>query len=86
MPSEKPPTARTPLSKFLERNNLTSAQLEIASGISRQSMTRIRAGHRDVRLSTIIRIVRAARRLTRRQVQAHELFDLDPDSPRNLLT
>lgn len=73
---------RTRLQRWLDTNGFTSAQLEEASGIGRQSMTKHRAGG-DARKRTMLRILSGARKLKGPQVQLHELFDLDPDSPEN---
>ena len=73
-----PPRRKTRLQEFLDRETLTSAQLEAATGISRQGMTKIRAGQ-DLRLRTMRRILDGARRLTGRNVRMEELFDLEPE-------
>lgn len=73
---------RTRLQGWVDENGFTSAQLEVASGISRQSMTKIRAGA-DARKRTMLRILSAARKLKGPEVQMNDLFDLDPDSPEN---
>lgn len=75
---------RTRLQLWLDQNGFTSAQLEQMAGIGRQAMTKIRAGG-DARKGTMLRILRAARRLKGSDVQMDELFDLDPDSPHNQL-
>lgn len=66
------------LQSFLDVEGITSARLEAETGISRQSMTKIRAG-RDVRRKTMLRILTGVRNLTRRDVGIEELFDLDPN-------
>jgi hypothetical protein len=68
---------KTFIPEFLKEERLTSAQLERASRTSRQAMTQIRAG-RDVRLSTMHRILAGARREARRAVEMKELWDLNP--------
>lgn len=73
--------ARTRLQSFLVTEGLTSAQLEKEAGISRQAMTKIRAGS-DVRRRTMLRILIAARTLTGRQVAVEELFELDVEVQR----
>lgn len=79
----RPPGGQpTRLQQWLNANGFTSAQLEEASGIGRQSMTRIRAGG-DVRRKTMIRILGAAQKLKGQRVAMDELFDLDPESPSN---
>jgi predicted transcriptional regulator len=70
--------ARTRLQAFLDANGFTSAQLEATTSIARQTMTRIRAG-RDLRLSTMLRILQGVRRIANWRVQIHEIFDVDPD-------
>jgi hypothetical protein len=86
-PKTGPPTASsrrpTLLQKWLDENGFTSVQLELVTGIGRQSMSRIRAGG-DVRRKTMIRILQGAARLIGRKVTMDELFDLDPDSPHNM--
>ena len=76
----KKDTPDTLLQAFLDANGLTSAQLEAETGISRQSMTKIRAG-RDVRRKTMMKILRGVRALTKLRVRMDELFELDPDDP-----
>lgn len=70
------------LQEWLDREGLTSAQLEAQSRIGRQSMTRIRGGG-EVRRKTMLTILRAARALRGAHVAMDDLFDLDPDSPTN---
>jgi len=72
------PTTR--LQQWLDANGFTSAQLEKAIPMSRPTMTQIRRG-RDVRLSTMLRLLRGCRTLASRTVPMDEIFDLDPDSP-----
>ncbi len=64
--------------RFLAREGLTSAALEAESGTARQTVAKIRGG-KDVRLSTMLRNTRGARRATGRPVQMGELWELDPD-------
>ena len=68
------------LQQWLEKNGLTSGQLERETGMSRQSTAQIRAG-RDLRKTTMVRILRACRALAGRKVRMEEIFDLDPDGP-----
>lgn len=75
----RPPTR---LQHWLNANGFTSAQLEKASGIARQSMTKIRAGA-DTRKRTMLRILAAARTLKGPEVQMSELFDLEPEGFEN---
>ncbi len=65
--------------RFLENEDLKSVQLEDESDTSRQSMTQIRDG-RDVRLTTMLRILGAARRLAKRDVKMGELWHLEPET------
>ena len=86
-PPRHPPRGRmTPsdsrLQQWLDAHAYTSAQLERATGMSRQSTTQIRRG-RDLRLTTMLRILRGCRALASRTVMMDEIFDLDPDSPSN---
>ena len=71
---------KTRLQQFLDAHGITSAQLEVATGIARQSMTKIRAG-RDVRRNTMLRILCGLRALVGPTVQMGDLFDLEPDDP-----
>jgi DNA-binding Xre family transcriptional regulator len=75
----QPPTR---LQEWLDRNGFTSAQLEKEIAMSRQAMTKIRAGG-DVRRKTMVRINRGCSHLARRPVAMDEIFDLDPESPAN---
>lgn len=70
--------ARTRLQRFLDAEGLTSAKLEKETNISRQAMTKIRAGQ-DVRRKTMLRILAGVRALTRRAVRMEEIFELDPE-------
>ena len=74
----KPNRKPVRLQLWLDGNGFTSAQLEQASGICRQTMTQIRAG-RDTRQNTMKRILRAARSLAHRPVGIEELFDFESD-------
>jgi len=79
----RPPRAGTPVTRlqtFLDAHGFTSAQLEGATGISRQSMTKIRAG-RDVRRKTMLKILQGLRSLTKRRVAMDEVFELDQAEP-----
>ena len=69
---------KTRLQDWLDQNGFQSVQLEAATGICRQSMTKIR-GRREFHLRTMRRILRGARKLAGRPVQMQELFDLEPD-------
>jgi hypothetical protein len=70
------------LQRWLDTNGFTSADLERAitaetgEVISRQNMTRIRAGQ-PVRQNTMSIIRRGAQRLSGRHVGIEELFDFD---------
>lgn len=86
-PLERPSRGRrtfrdSRLQQWLNANAYTSAQLERETGMSRQSTTQIRGG-RDLRLTTMLRILRGCRALALRKVVMDEIFDLDPDSPAN---
>jgi predicted transcriptional regulator len=75
---------QTRLQSWLDAKGFTSAQLEEKTGISRQAMTKIRAGG-DVRRKTMMKILKGARELNGGTVTMDELFDLDPDSLYNRL-
>jgi hypothetical protein len=68
------------LQQWLEANGFTSGQLEKVTGMSRQSTAQI-CGGRDLRKTTMVRILRGCRALAGRNVRMEEIFDLDPDSP-----
>lgn len=68
--------SRVLISSWLRREGHASRQLEDKCRISRQTMTAIRAG-RDVRLSTMVKILSGARALTHRYVAIEELFDFE---------
>lgn len=68
--------AITRLAEWLKREGFSSRQLEDECHICRQTMTEIRGG-RDVRLSTIVKILRGARTLSQRRVTVDELFNFD---------
>jgi hypothetical protein len=87
-PPVRPPRTRrtfrdSRLQQWLDAQACTSAQLERETGMSRQSTTQIRGG-RDLRLTTMLRILRGCRTLAGRKVLMDEVFDLDPDSPANV--
>ena len=68
---------RPKLKAFLEKEGLTSEQLEAASRINRRSMTKYKRGG-NIRLTSMIRIQCGACLLTGRQVAMTELWDLNP--------
>lgn len=74
----KPNRRPVKLQLWLDANGFTSAQLEEASGICRQTMTQIKAG-RDIRHMTMKRILRGARVVAGRRVGIEELFDFEYD-------
>jgi predicted transcriptional regulator len=57
---------------------MTAAAIEKQANISRPSFYRIRKGQ-DVRLSTMLRVLRAVRAALGRRVRMDEIFDLDPE-------
>lgn len=71
--------AATRLQQWLDDNGFTSAQLETATGLSRQAMTKIRAQVGDVRRTTMIRILDGACILANRKVRMDEIFDIEPE-------
>lgn len=68
----------TKLQRFLEAEGIRAAAIERRSGMSRPTFLRVRKG-RDVRLSTMIRILRAVREEAGRRVRMEELFEIDPE-------
>ena len=62
---------------FLRRHRIKPAHLARESGYSRQHLLRIRMGRMEPTRKCIAAIVSACRRLSRRQVYADELFDLE---------
>ena len=77
-------TGKSHLQAWLDVRGFTSAQLERASHVGRQQMTKIRLRDTDVRRKTMIKICRGASLLAGETVRMDELFDLDPYSPENL--
>jgi hypothetical protein len=75
-PGAELPRKRVLIAAWLRREHLTSRQLEDETRISRQTMTALKAG-RDVRLSTMVKILEGARVLAHRRVAIEELFDFD---------
>lgn len=73
-----PPSEGTRLQGFLVAEGISSSAIEGRSGIARPMLYQIRKG-RDIRLSTMIRILRAVRAETGRRVRMEEIFDIDPD-------
>jgi predicted transcriptional regulator len=67
----------TKLQRFLVAEGIPCAAIEKRSGIARPSFFQIRSG-RDVRLSTMVRILRAVREEAGRRVGMEEIFDVDP--------
>ena len=67
----------TRLQHFLDVGRITAAAIERRSGIARPTFYQIRKG-RDVRLSTMIRILKALRAETGRRIRMEEIFDIDP--------
>jgi hypothetical protein len=72
------PPSGTRLQQWLDAHGFTSAQLEAATGIGRQGMTKIRGAVGDVRRTTMIRILDGACILANRKVRMDEIFDIDP--------
>lgn len=70
--------AKTRLQAWLDENHYTSAQLEAATGLARQTMHRIRHGS-AVTSRTMLRVLRGARAISQRRIHILELFDLDSD-------
>jgi DNA-binding Xre family transcriptional regulator len=69
----------TRLQQWLDDNGFTSAELEAATGLSRQAMTKIRRQVGDVRRTTMIRILDGACALAKRKVRMEEIFDIEPE-------
>jgi predicted transcriptional regulator len=67
----------TKLEAFMKRNRIKPAHLARESGYSRQHLLRIRMGRMEPTRRCIAAIVSACRRLSRHQVHAAELFDLE---------
>jgi predicted transcriptional regulator len=70
--------AVTQLESFLKSRGIKPAHLAMESGYSRQHLLRIRMGRMEPTRRCIAAIVGACRRLSREQVGAAELFDLEP--------
>jgi len=67
----------TKLETFLKSYRIKPAHLARESGYSRQHLLRIRMGRMEPTRRCIAAIVSACRRLSRQQVHAAELFDLE---------
>lgn len=67
----------TKLESFMKRYGIKPAHLARESGYSRQHLLRIRMGRMEPTRRCIAAIVSACRRLSRHQVHADELFDLE---------
>jgi len=67
----------TKLEPFLKSHRIKPAHLARESGYSRQHLLRIRMGRMEPTRRCIAAIVSACRRLSRQQVHAAELFDLE---------
>jgi predicted transcriptional regulator len=76
----KPRAYNTRLERFRRAQGLSPSVWARAAGLSRQSFEDVRAGS-DPYLRTIRAIVRAARVLVDRPVEARELFDVGEDMP-----
>lgn len=75
------PTNNKPLTRlqaFMNAESMTSAELEIAIPMARQTMGRIRSGS-DLRLSTMRRILAGIRPVAGRRVEMQEIFNLEPE-------
>jgi hypothetical protein len=69
--------AKTRLEEYLKRKGIKPAHLARESGYSRQHLLRIRLGRMEPTRRCIAAIVAACRRLSREQVRASDLFDLE---------
>ena len=73
----------TKLARFMTANKLKPLRLAREAGISRQQLSRIRAGTADLRIMTAMRIRDACGRLLAHTVSIDELFDeSDPQAQR----
>jgi predicted transcriptional regulator len=70
----------TRLERFRKKHRLPPSEWAAAAGFSRATFANVRAGS-DPYVSTIRRIVIAARHVLERPVAASELFDLGEDTP-----
>jgi predicted transcriptional regulator len=77
-PYDHPPARETKLQRFMQGEGITAAAIEKNANISRPSFYRIRKGQ-DVRLSTMLRVLRAVRVALGRRVKMDEIFELDPE-------
>jgi predicted transcriptional regulator len=68
----------TKLQRFLDSEGISSAAIEKRSGIARPTLYHIRLG-RDVRLSTMRRILRSIRKESGREVRMEEIFEIEPE-------
>ncbi len=69
----------TRLESFLKSRGVKPAHLARESGYSRQHLLRIRMGRMEPTRRCIAAIVAACRRLSREQVRANDLFELEED-------
>jgi len=72
----------TRLEQYLKSRGIKPAHLARESGYSRQHLLRIRMGRMEPTRRCIAAIVTACRRLSREQVRATDLFDLEGEEQR----
>jgi predicted transcriptional regulator len=72
----------TRIDRFRRANAIDHLQWALESGMTRSHFLRVRLG-KDIHLKSVVRVVKAASRILRRQVRASELYDLGDDEPLN---
>lgn len=79
----QPKSYDTRIDQFRRRYGIPLQLWAAEADISRSLIARYRAATADPYVETLAKLVRAARRITGRQVRAAELFDLGEDEPVN---
>ncbi len=85
------PHVETPLQRFLDERGIPSARVEAKlrerlkrRAPGRRKMARIRLGRTDPRRKQMVQILWAVREVANDpQIGIHQIFDLNPDNPRN---
>lgn len=67
--------ARTKLHRFMDERGITDTDLAQKSGISVRQVNYLKLGEKEPRLSTMIALLTATRRITGRSVRVTDLFD-----------
>ncbi len=73
----------TRIDRFRRRHEIPLQLWASEAKVSRSLLARYRAATEDPYVETLVKLVRAARKITGQQVRAAELFDLGEDEPVN---